>query len=80
MAKKKLTYEQASERLEQIVSRLEDSGITLEESVNLYKEGMEMALLCKEKLEAAQNAVYELKKDFDGDFYLKPFNREEAEE
>ena len=80
MAKKKLTYEQASERLEQIVSRLEDSGVTLEESVNLYKEGMEMALLGIEKLGADQNAIYELKKDFDGGCYLKPFRREEAEE
>ena len=75
MAKRKLTYEQAAERLEQIVERLENSNVTLDESVSLYKEGIEMAVFCRDKLNSAQKEVMELKKAFDGSFYLKPFDK-----
>ena len=44
MARKKKTYEEAAERLEEIVEKLENSDVSLEESINLYKEGMELTL------------------------------------
>ena len=39
MAKKKWTFEQAMEKLEQIVEQLETQEVSLEESVQLYKIG-----------------------------------------
>ncbi len=80
MARKKKTYEEAAERLEEIVEKLENSDVSLEESINLYKEGMELTLLCRQKLEAARQEVDELKKNFDGSFSLKPFNTDLEEE
>lgn len=74
MARKKKTYEEAAERLEEIVEKLENSDVSLEESINLYKEGMELTLLCRQKLDAARKEVDELKKNFVGSFSLKPFN------
>ncbi len=80
MARKKKTYEEAAERLEEIVEKLENSDVSLEESINLYKEGMELTLLCRQKLEAVRQEVDELKKNFDGSFSLKPFNTDLEEE
>ena len=80
MARKKKTYEEAAERLEKIVEKLENSDVSLEESINLYKEGMELTLLCRQKLEAVRQEVDELKKNFDGSFSLKPFNTDLEEE
>ena len=50
MAKKKWTFEQAMEKLEQIVEQLETQEVSLEESVQLYKEGMALADICKQKI------------------------------
>ena len=80
MARKKKTYEEAAERLEEIVEKLENSDVSLEESINLYKEGMALTLLCRQKLDAARQEVDELKKNFDGSFSLKPFNTDLEEE
>ena len=74
MVKKKKTYEEAALRLEEIVDKLENSDVSLEEAIGLYKEGMELTLICREKLDCAQKEVMELKKNFDGSFSLKPFN------
>ncbi len=80
MAKKKKTYKEASERLEEIVEKLENSDVSLEESINLYKEGMELTLFCRQKLDSVRQEVDELKKNFDGSFSLKPFNTDLEEE
>ena len=80
MAKKKKTYEEAAKRLEEIVDKLENSDVSLEESINLYKEGMELTLICREKLETAQKEVTQLRKNFDGSFSLKPFDAETEED
>ena len=74
MAKKKKTYEEAALRLEEIVERMETNDVSLEESIQLYKEGMELALVCREKLDSIQKEVVELRKNFDGSFSLKPFD------
>ena len=51
--KKKLKFEEAIRRLEEIISQLSD-GTTLDESLKLYTEGAELIRQCNEQLEAAQ--------------------------
>ena len=80
MAKKKKTYEEAALRLEEIVERMETNDISLEESIQLYKESMELALVCREKLDSIQKEVVELRKNFDGSFSLKPFDADVEED
>lgn len=57
-AKKKkadsLSYEQAIEELEELVQKLETGNLTLEESVQLYEQGVELSALCRQKLEDAE--------------------------
>lgn len=55
--KKKIDYETAAKRLEEIVAHLERNPATLEEAVNLYKEGKEMLEICQERLKAAEGEI-----------------------
>lgn len=48
------SFEEALKKLEQIVSQLEDNSITLEESVNLYEEGVKLSKFCSEILDDAE--------------------------
>jgi len=70
-----ITFEEAMEKLESIVGRLEDGEVPLEESINLYKEGMELSKWCHDKLKTAEEQLTLIMKDD----ALKPFSIEEEE-
>ena len=54
MAKKERpSFEEALEKLEAIVEKLNDEEITLEKSVELYEEGLKLSKICSETLENA---------------------------
>lgn len=74
MAKKKQTYEQALERLENIVELIENEDTTLEEAVKLYKEGTELSLFCSEGLIKIEQEISLLKKNTNGSFKLESFD------
>lgn len=52
--KEPLSFEEALSRLETIVDELEDESITLDQSIELYEEGIELSRLCTETLEEAE--------------------------
>lgn len=49
-----MTYEESITRLGEIVKKLEDGGLPLDESLDLYKEGTALAVDCKKMLENAK--------------------------
>ena len=51
--KERPSFEQALEKLEEIVEKLSDQEITLEKSVELYEEGLRLSKICSETLENA---------------------------
>lgn len=55
--KKKVDFEVAMKRLEEIVSILERTPSSLDEAVALYKEGKEMLEICQEKLKVAEGEI-----------------------
>jgi len=57
MAGKKLNFEQAMARLEEIVSQLEHGEATLEESLKLFEEGSKLMGTCTALLDAAEQKV-----------------------
>jgi exodeoxyribonuclease VII small subunit len=59
----KLTYEEALERLEMIVNKLEDSEIPLEESLSTFQEGIALSRYCREKLAEIEFKVEYLLKE-----------------
>ncbi|HCT65287.1 MAG TPA: exodeoxyribonuclease VII small subunit [Lachnospiraceae bacterium] len=79
MAKKKLSYEDALAQIEQIAQTLENEEVSLEKSIKLYKEGMELTLFCRNTLEVAEKEVMELKKTFDGKYTLTAFDQNEED-
>lgn len=77
MARKKQTYEEMIAKLEDIATSLESGEVSVEQAVSLYKEGMELAILCRQKLDTAQKDVMILKKQFDNSFSEDVFDRNE---
>lgn len=52
-----LNYEQARDELVQVVSRLEQGGTTLEESLQLWERGEALAARCEEWLLGARKRL-----------------------
>lgn len=71
-----LPFEQALERLEEIVELLEQGEASLEESIRLYEEGMKLVHICSKKLEWAEQQVEILLKK-DGELKAIPFQPKE---
>jgi exodeoxyribonuclease VII small subunit len=61
-----MTFEQAFERMEAIVEKLESGDATLEESLEAYEEGMALAKLCAGRLQDAELRLQKLVKGEDG--------------
>jgi exodeoxyribonuclease VII small subunit len=57
MAKKKLTFENAIEQLEDIIDKLDDNDIPLLESVELYKKGVELSIFANTSLDTIEQEV-----------------------
>ncbi len=56
-------FEEALGRLEQIVQTLEAGNLPLEESLKAFEEGIALARLCANQLEAAERRIELLTKD-----------------
>ncbi len=62
MAKKPLNFENSMERLEDIVRKLEDESIPLEDSIRLYEEGIKIGKKCRNILDQADRKIKQLSK------------------
>ena len=75
MAKK--SFEDNLQRLEEIAELMESEETTLEGSLKLYKEGIDLCIKLGEKLEDISQQVSLLKKSAEGVFEKKPFDASE---
>lgn len=57
---KTLSFEEAMKQLEQIVDRLEEGDVPLEEAIAIYKEGMELSKLCHDKLKSVEEQLTQI--------------------
>jgi exodeoxyribonuclease VII small subunit len=55
-----LTFEDALTRLEDIVNRLEEGDLTLEESVAMFEQGQQLTAFCQQALDNAELRVRQL--------------------
>jgi exodeoxyribonuclease VII small subunit len=72
-AKKEGGFEQSLRRLEEIVDKLEDEELELEEAIALFEEGVKLAEACGQRLDAAEKKVTLLLKDRQGTLTQTPF-------
>jgi exodeoxyribonuclease VII small subunit len=52
-----LGYEEARDELTEVVRRLEQGGLSLDESLQLWERGEELAKRCEQHLEGARQKV-----------------------
>lgn len=62
MAAKKLKFEEAMQRLQEIVGKLESGEVSLEESMKLFEEGAKLSSQCYQLLDKAEQQVTQLVK------------------
>ena len=55
-----MTFDEAERELVEIVARLEQGNVALEEAVKLWERGEDLYRICRERLDAAQGQVDEL--------------------
>lgn len=66
-----ISFEEAMQRLEKIVSDLEKGDAPLDSSLELFEEGVKLTKLCSEKLSAATQKVKILTDGREEDFTLR---------
>lgn len=66
-------FEDALNKLEKIVSKLEEGDIPLEESLKLFEEGIRLSRFCNQKLDEAEKRVEILLKGKNGILKPHPF-------
>lgn len=65
-------FEECLERLEKIVQELEKGEVSLEKSLTLFEEGMQLSATCRKQLEEAEGKVEILLKQ-NGKLQTEPF-------
>ncbi|MBM4283938.1 MAG: exodeoxyribonuclease VII small subunit [Deltaproteobacteria bacterium] len=73
------SFEQALTRLEEVLENLEHGGLSLEESVRAFEEGVRLVKHCHDQLDRVERRVELLLKDEAGRFVTRPFPEDEAE-
>jgi exodeoxyribonuclease VII small subunit len=59
----KLSFEQAIKKLADIVSKIEQGQISLEQSLAQYEQGMELIKHCRAILQKAEKKIEEISKE-----------------
>lgn len=67
MSEENLSFEQALARLEQIIKALESGGTPLDQSLELYEEGVALVRQCNGKLDNAAQRIKVLSRDSEGE-------------
>ncbi len=73
MAEKKPTFEKDLERLEEIVGALEEGGLSLDDSLKHFEEGIKLARRCEKALTEAEKKIEILVKNDQGEIEAEPF-------
>ena len=79
MAKKKQSFEQALSDLEEVVAKLEDGSLSLDESLGQYEQGIRLAEFCMRALDAARQRIEKLKHTKDGGMATEPLDADEPD-
>jgi len=68
--------EEQLRRLEAIVQKLEGEAVSLDESIALFEEGVELAVAVRKRLEASEDRIKQIVEKSDGLFSLEDFDLE----
>ncbi|MCK4416544.1 MAG: exodeoxyribonuclease VII small subunit [Candidatus Latescibacteria bacterium] len=72
----KTSFEATLGRLQQIVEALEAGELTLDQSLELFEEGVKLSRQCTQMLETAKKRVLTLTRKSGGEFRLEMLDKE----
>ena len=75
MVKKAVRFEESLAELEQLVERMEQGNLPLEESLKLFERGVQLTRACQKALKEAEQKVQILLEE-NGEPTLQPFTDE----
>ena len=76
---KEMKFETALDKLEEIVRKLEDGDLPLDDSLKMFEEGVRLYRFCGGKLDAAERRIEILMKNEDGAVEPVPFDPAEED-
>ena len=68
-----MNFEEKITELEQIVAKLEDGTLSLDESVNLFEKGIKLSKECRKILDSAEKKISVLMEDSEGNMTPSEF-------
>ncbi len=76
---KEMKFENALEKLEEIVKKLEEGELALDDSLKMFEEGVNLSKLCSTQLDAAERKIEILMKNDEGKLEPRPFDEKDEE-
>ncbi|MFP4660866.1 MAG: exodeoxyribonuclease VII small subunit [Halanaerobiales bacterium] len=76
MSEKELNFEEALQKLEDIVRELEDGGLSLERSLEVFTEGVNLIKFCNGELDEAEKKIEIVLNEEDGYSDALPYDQE----
>ncbi|MFN0129597.1 MAG: exodeoxyribonuclease VII small subunit [Verrucomicrobiales bacterium] len=73
-----LPFEQAIERIEELVARMEGERLPLDDLIKAYDEGIRLLEVCRQRLDDAQRRIDLISQRPDGTVSLTPFSPDDA--
>jgi exodeoxyribonuclease VII small subunit len=70
------TFEGSLKRLEEIVAELEGNKLALEQSLEVFEEGVKLVRFCAGRLDEAERRIEILLADKEGRLHVEPFPEE----
>ncbi len=74
------SFEKDLEKLESVVAALEEGGLSLDESLKRFEEGVKLSRRCEKALHEAEKKIEVLMRAADGELETAPFDEETADE
>jgi exodeoxyribonuclease VII small subunit len=71
-------FEKAFQQLEKIVQRLESENLPLDESLQLFEEGISLSRFCHQRLEEVEKKIETILADAKGQPITEPFDADEV--
>ena len=58
-----LSFEESLEKLEEVVNKLENGNVPLDEAIDEFNNAMQLVKICNNKLNAAEESIAKIVKD-----------------
>ncbi len=74
------SFEKSLAELEEIVEKMEEGGLSLNESLSLFEKGVKLARFLRDELDKAEKKIAILLKDEKGEIKEEPFSLSDEDE